>query len=77
MSQVLGAAPGAVEGEMTIPLAVGEKAVDEMVQDKANEEIPMPALEDDGEFDFDPFDGVDGSSPRWFAMALYFSSQRS
>jgi len=37
----------------------------------------MPALEDDGEFDFDPFDGVDGSSPRWFAMALYFSSQRS
>jgi len=77
MSQLLGAAPGAVEGEKTIPLVVGKKAVDEMVQDKANEEIPMPALEDDGEFDFDPFDGVDGSSPRWFAMALYFSSQRS
>lgn len=37
----------------------------------------MPELEDEAEeFDFDPFAGEDGGAKRWFAMALYYSSQR-
>ncbi|RLN35952.1 hypothetical protein C2845_PM03G28050 [Panicum miliaceum] len=42
------------------------------------DEIPMPALEDEEEeFDFDPFAGDASGEKRWFAMALYYSSQRS
>ncbi|RLN29504.1 hypothetical protein C2845_PM05G21590 [Panicum miliaceum] len=42
------------------------------------DEIPMPPLEDvEEEFDFDPFEGDAGGEKRWFAMALYYFSQRS
>ncbi|RLN30052.1 hypothetical protein C2845_PM05G17180 [Panicum miliaceum] len=56
---------------------VGKRAEDVLPEEG---EVPMPALEDAEEFDFDPFAGVEGEAPRaprWYAMALYYSSQRS
>ena len=72
--------------EMELPLddtQSGEKmiagdvqaATEQVMQKEAKGKEKVP--EEDDEFEFDPFEGMKEQAPKWYAMALFYSSHRS
>nr|TKW12616.1 hypothetical protein SEVIR_5G047700v2 [Setaria viridis] len=43
----------------------------------AETEVPIPKAMEEEEFDFDPSEGMEEDTKKWYAMARYYSEQRS
>jgi len=52
-----------------------QAGTEQVIQKEAKGKEKVP--EEDDEFEFDPFEGMKEQAPKWYAMALFYSSHRS